>query len=448
MCFTCGADARQPNVIFILVDDLGYGDLGCYGQKLFETPNIDKLAEKGIRFTSHYSGSTVCAPARCSLLTGFHTGNAAVRGNAELYPEGQQPMPADTYTVAHHFKKAGYATAAFGKWGLGMVGSTSDPQQMGFETFYGYNCQRQAHCYYPAWLWRNDQREILWGNEGSFEKVYAPDRIHEETIKFIQTNKDNPFFIYYAILQPHADMVAPEEYMKKYRGKYLPENSYKEDYYRGQSEAHAAFVAMVDIMDVYVGGVMQALDEAGISEDTLILFSSDNGAHEEGGANPDYFNSNGEFKGYKRDLYDGGIRVPMIATWPGKIQPGATTDHVSAFWDFLPTVAEMIGQELDQPVDGISYLPTLLGKESQAEHDYLYWEFSVKGGRKAIRKGHWKGVRYNIHKNPEAPLELYQLEDDPGEENDLAAQFPEIVKELEALMREARKPSPIEKWNF
>ncbi|VGO20449.1 arylsulfatase [Pontiella sulfatireligans] len=440
--------ARQPNVVFILADDLGYGDLGCYGQTMFETPNIDALAKKGMKFTNHYSGSTVCAPSRCALLTGMHMGHAAVRGNAELEPEGQQPMPADTYTAAHLFKKAGYKTGIFGKWGLGAAGSTSDTVAMGFDTFYGYNCQRLAHCYYPAWMWRNNEREFLWGNVSSFSKDYAPDFIHQEALKFIRENKDEPFYCYYALVQPHADMIAPEEYMKKHRGKYLPELNYEEDYYTGQPEGHAAFVAMVNILDDYVGEVMAELDKLGIADDTLVIFASDNGAHEEGGADPEYFDSNAVWKGFKRDLYEGGIHVPMIAAWPGKIKEGVVNDHISAFWDFLPTVAELIGEPLPLKVDGVSYLPTLLGKDGQGNHDYLYWEFAMKGGRKAIRKGNWKGVRYDVFKASDSMLELYDLSADPGETKNLAEQYPEVVAELDALMKKSRKPANLDKWNF
>lgn len=446
MCGLSAAWARLPNVVFILADDLGYGDLSCNGQEKFETPNIDSLAARGMKFVNHYSGSAVCAPSRCALLTGYHMGNAVVRGNLEMEPEGQQPMPADTYTAAHHFKKAGYATGAFGKWGLGMAGSTSGPAAMGFDTFYGYNCQRQAHCYYPAWLWRNNEREFLWGNEGSFDKVYAPDRIHDEALKFMRDNREKPFFLYYAAVQPHADMIAPEETMEKYRGKFLPEKVYPEGYYKGQPEGHAAFAAMVHILDETVGDVVAALESLGLSDNTLIIFTSDNGAHEEGGADPEYFNSNGPWRGFKRDLYEGGIHVPMIAAWPGKIAAGSSTEHLSAFWDFLPTVAELTGVALAKDVDGISYLPTLLGRNTQQKHEFLYWEFPARGGRQAIRKGRWKGVRYNIKRKPDAALELYDLENDPGEQNNIAAEHPEVVAELEALMKQAHTSSSVEEW--
>jgi len=437
---------RPPNIVYILADDLGYGDLSHNGQSKFQTPHIDKLAAEGMRFTNHYAGSCVCAPSRCVLLTGRHTGHAVVRGNAQQTKEGQAPMPADTYTLATHLKEAGYKTGVFGKWGLGFPGSESEPLKMGFDRFYGYNCQYMAHSYYPAWVWDNDDREFLWGNVGSFHKDYAPDFIHRETLNFIRENKDSPFFCYYALIQPHADMVAPETYLKKYRGKFLPESSYEEDYYIGQPEGHAAFAAMVNVLDDYVGEIIAELEELGLAEDTLVIFSSDNGAAKEGGANPTYFDSNAHKKGHKRDLYDGGIHVPMIAKWPGKIKPSTQSEHLSAFWDVFPTLADVASAPLTKEVDGISFLPTLLGKPGQAQHEFLYWEFAAMKGRVAIRKGKWKGVRYNVHQNPQPPLELYDLSTDPGEERNIADNHPKIVKELNTLMTQAHTPPTNPDW--
>ncbi|MBB3205953.1 arylsulfatase A-like enzyme [Rhodopirellula rubra] len=438
VCFAEQPNRQKPNVIFILADDLGYGDLSCYGQTHFQTPHIDALAKRGMRFTQHYSGSAVCAPSRCSLMTGLHTGHTPVKGNAEHAPEGQMPMPADTFTIGHLLQSAGYQTGAFGKWGLGYPGSESDPLKMGFDRFYGYNCQRIAHCYYPAFLWNDDQRELLWGNVASHKRDYAPDLIHREAIDFIRENKDQPFFCYYAAIQPHADMVAPEEYMKRFRGKYLPEVSYPEDYYAAQPEGHAAFAAMVTVLDDYVGEIVAELDELEIAEDTLIIFSSDNGPHQEGGHDPEYFDSNGVVKGVKRDLYEGGVRVPMIAVWPGKIAAGTESDHVCAFWDFLPTMADLASVSLDRDTDGVSMNPTLLGRPNQHEHEYLYWDFPAQGGREALRKGNWKAVRYNINRKPDAPPELYDLSTDVGETNNVADTHPEIVEELGSLMSQAR----------
>ena len=430
--------STQPNVIYILADDLGYGDLGCYGQAKFKTPHIDRLAINGMRFTQHYSGSTVCAPSRCALLTGMHTGHTPVRGNAEVKPEGQAPMPADTFTVGHFLKEAGYRTGIFGKWGLGAPGSVSEPLKMGFDRFYGYNCQRIAPCYYPAFVWNDAQRELLFGNVAQKRGEYAPDLIHEEALKFIRDNKDRPFFCYYAAVQPHADMVAPEKYMEKYRGKFQPETPYPEDYYHGQAEPHAAFVGMVNVLDDYVGEIGNELEALGIAENTLIIFTSDNGPHVEGGHDPEYFNSNGSLRGYKRDLYEGGTRVPMIASWPGQIQAGSVNDHVSAFWDFLPTVADLSGRKLDRKTDGVSMVPTLLGKPNQQEHAYLYWEFPAKKGRVAIRQGDWKAVRYEIALDPDSPLELYDLSSDPGELRNVAAENPAVTSRLRILLKEAR----------
>ncbi|QEG24315.1 arylsulfatase [Mariniblastus fucicola] len=429
---------RPPNVIFILADDLGYGDLSCYGQEKFETPHIDSLARRGIKFTQHYSGSTVCAPSRCCLLTGFHTGHAVVRGNAEVKPEGQEPMPADTLTVAHLMKEAGYKTGVFGKWGLGAPGSASEPLKMGFDRFYGYNCQRIAHCYYPAFVWDNGERQLLIENAAQKNNVYAPKLIQEQALNFIRENKEEPFFLYYAAVQPHADMIAPPSYMKKHRGKYGPEKPHTAGHYHRQEDPHAAFGAMINVLDDYVGEINAELNMLGLADETLIIFTSDNGPHVEGGHDPEYFNSNGNLRGTKRDLYEGGTRVPMIACWPGKIKPDVESDHVSAFWDFLPTMAELTEQAPPVETDGISMLPTLLGQPGQGEHEYLYWEFAERKGRVAIRKGDWKGVRYNASIDPHSPLELYDLSTDPGEEINIANKHPEIVSELRNLVESAR----------
>ncbi|MEM9159687.1 MAG: arylsulfatase [Verrucomicrobiota bacterium] len=453
---TLGVSSSLPNIIYILADDLGYGDLSCYGQKRFETPNIDSLAEEGMRFTAHYSGSSVCAPSRCSLLTGLHTGHAQVRGNAEVMPEGQMPMEEGTFSLARMLKNQGYVTGLFGKWGLGAPESVTEPLKVGFDRFYGYNCQRLAHHYYPYFLWDDDRREILWDNFGLERGVYAPTLIHEQALSFIDENRSRPFFCYYALIQPHAEMLAPEYYMEKYRGKFLPESSYsgidggpdfRKFAYASQPEGRAAFAAMVNNIDDYVGDIVGKLKELGIDESTLIIFTSDNGPHEVGGHDPDFFDSNGPLRGYKRDLYEGGIRVPMIARWPGKIRKRSVSDHVCAFWDVMPTLADLAGVSPSPKTDGVSFLPTLLGGE-QEEHKYLYWEFHERKGRLAIRKGKWKGVRYNAALNPTAKLELYNLMDDPGEELDLAEYYPEVVDELDKLMKGARVESPVERFNF
>ncbi|MFB9057214.1 arylsulfatase [Mariniflexile ostreae] len=448
---------KKPNIIYILADDLGYGDLSSYGQEKFNTPNIDKLAAEGMSFTQHYAGNTVCAPSRSALLTGMHTGHTPVRGNKEIKPEGQYPIPDATYTLAEAFKKQGYTTGAFGKWGLGFPGSEGDPVNQGFDTFYGFNCQRLGHHYYPYHLWSNRDSIVLTGNAGHKKEQYAPALIHDKTMEFIENNKDKPFFLYVPTIIPHAELAAPESYIAKHRGNYEPEISfkgtddgpeYRQGQYESQKDAHATFVAMIEVLDNQVGEIIAKVKELGLEDNTIIVFASDNGPHEEGGADPEYFNSNGPFRGTKRDLYEGGIRVPMIVKWPGKIKQGSKTDLISAFWDVFPTFSEIVGSTVPSNIDGISFLPTLLGNVSeQKQHEYLYWEFHEKGGRQAIRKGNWKAVKYNVLKKPNAAIELYDLSKDIGEKNNVASKFPEIVKEMEAILKSARTPSDVFTFN-
>lgn len=441
----------KPNIVFILADDLGYGDLGCYGQALFSTPNLDQMAAEGMRFTQHYAGSTVCAPSRSSFMTGLHTGHTPIRGNKEYQPEGQWPLPDSAITIAEVLREAGYVTGAFGKWGLGFVGTEGDPNSQGFDEFYGYNCQRIAHNYYPYYLWHNSEKVMLEGNVDSLEGQYAPDLIHAKALEFIENHKDERFFLYYPTVVPHAELKVTAAYMQKYRGQFLPEKSYqgidsgphyKMGGYGSQPESHAAFAGMVDYLDQTVGEVLEKLDALGLSEKTLVLFSSDNGPHMEGGADPDYFNSNGIYKGFKRDLYEGGIRVPFLVRWPGQVPAGTVSEQVGAFWDLFPSFAELAGVSCPDYLDGISLVPSFLEDGKQKQHAYLYWEFHERKGRVAIRKGDWKGIRYDLNDNPDGPLELYDLKSDPGEENNVADQNPELVKELDQLIKSARFPSP------
>lgn len=443
------ASPEKPNIIFILADDLGYGDLSCLGQTKFKTPNIDNLAKEGMTFTQHYAGSTVCSPSRSVILTGQHTGHTPIRGN-KRDDNGNWPIKAEAYTVAELLKDNGYATGAFGKWGLGCPGSAGDPNNQGFDEFYGYNDQTLAHNYYPAFLNHNQDTVWLTDNDNGGTGTYAPNPIHEQALKFIEDNKDQPFFMYYPSVIPHAELFAPEEYMEKYRGKFLPEKNYKgydegdrfrKGPYGSQPESHAAFAAMVDLLDVQVGEIMAKLKELGIDDNTIVLFSSDNGPHMEGGADPDFFDSNSIYQGYKRDLYEGGIRVPTLVRWPGKIEPSSSSDHISAFWDFLPTVADIVGADKPESIDGISFLPTLLGETDQEKHEYLYWEFHEKKGRLAVRQGDWKLIRYNVFIPKETTLELYNLKSDPGEENNVAEKNPEITKKLLTLMETSRTES-------
>lgn len=441
-----------PNVVFILADDLGYGDLSCYGQRKFSTPNIDRLAREGMLFTQHYTGCTVSAPSRSSLMTGMHTGHTPIRGNKSWEPEGQWPLPANSFTMAEMLKARGYVTGAFGKWGLGFVGTEGDPNLQGFDEFYGYNCQSLAHNYYPYYLWHNRQKVSMSGNEGNKTGDYAPDKIHEAALRFMEENKTNPFFLFYPTTIPHAELVAKEEYMKLFSGKFEPEKKYagvdsgpnfRKGAYGSQTEVHATFAAMVKELDDYVGSLLQKLQQLGIEQNTIVIFASDNGPHKEGGADPDYFNSNGGFKGYKRDLYEGGIRTPLLVKWPSKVPQGVVSDHISAFWDIMPTLAEITGAPLLQNTDGISFLPSLLNEGLQKEHEYLYWEFHEQGGRMAVRMGKWKGIIQKVDANPQGKMELYDLSVDKSEMKDVSALNPDIVKQMERIMKEAHTPSAV-----
>jgi arylsulfatase A len=443
--------SSKPNIIYILADDMGYGDLSCYGQKKFSTPNIDKLAAEGIRFTNHYAGCAVSAPSRSCLLTGLHTGHTPIRGNKGVEPEGQWPLPAETVTFPKLLQQAGYKTGAFGKWGLGYIGTEGDPNKQGFNEFFGYNCQSLAHNYYPDHLWHNQEKIVLKENADRQSGLYAPLLIHKKAIEFLDQNRSNPFFMFYCTTIPHAELTAPDDYMTKFRNKFLPEKSYKGvdsgpnfrlGPYGSQPEVHAAFVAMVTLLDDKVGEIVAELKKLGIEKNTIIIFSSDNGPHKEGGADPDYFDSNGPLKGYKRDLYEGGIREPMIAVWPGKIKAGNTTDHVSAFWDVMPTVADIAGLKAPAGIDGISFLPTLLGGK-QPQHAYLYWEFYEMNGRIALRMGNWKAVKYNYTSTPQGATELYDLSTDQGETKNLASIHPDIVKKMEGIMKTSHVPSKV-----
>lgn len=448
----------KPNIIYILADDLGYGDISSYGQKKFSTPNLDAMVANGMKFTQHYSGTSVCAPSRSSLMTGQHTGHTHIRGNKELGTEGQEPLIGSSITIAEVMKEAGYVTGAFGKWGLGFVTTEGGATHQGFDEFFGYNCQRMSHRYYPTHVWHNEEKVMLKGNDWTHKVTYAPDVIQEKTLEFIEHNSDKPFFAYVPIILPHAEMIAPEDpIFEKYKGKYEEtphteeSDNYTSDYgpnmtpkhYCPQPTPHAAFAAMVDRLDMYVGQIVAKVNELGIAENTIIMFASDNGPHGEGGADPKFFNSAGGLKGMKRDLYEGGIRSPFIAVWPAKIKAGSTSDHISAFWDVMPTIADLGGVKTPTQSDGVSFLPTLLGSESQKNHEYLYWEFHGKEGRQAVRKGKWKAVAYRIENPKKATFELFDLDKDPSESHDIASQYPEVVKEMKEIISESHVESEI-----
>ncbi len=438
---------EKPNIVYILADDLGWGDLSCYGQKKFSTPNIDRLAAEGMKFTDHYAGSTVCAPSRCTLMTGLHTGHCQIRGNKEVKPEGQWPLAAGTETLPRMLKRCGYTTGAFGKWGLGAPGSEGDPTNQGFDYFFGYNCQREAHKYYRSHLWRNREKVQLPENDPEKQVGrYCHDLIANECLSFIERNRYAPFFLYAPFTIPHAELVVPEDSMRMFNGAF-PEKPYKprnEKGYGTQLQPHAAFAAMITRLDRDVGRILDMLKALDLDENTIVMFSSDNGPHKEGGADPDFFDSNGPFKGYKRDLYEGGIRVPMLARWPGRVPAGTTTDHVSAFWDLMPTCADLAGIKAETKTDGISFLPTLLGDQArQKHHDHLYWEFHERGGKQAVRMGRWKAVRQKVKRPPESPIELYDLSTDPGETNNIAAAQPDVVKHMAELMKTSHGPNEV-----
>ena len=421
------ASQDRPNILFILADDLGYGDLGCYGQKRILTPNLDRLAAEGLRFTQAYSGSTVCAPSRCSLMTGLHTGHATIRGNKK--PE--VGIRADETTVASLLKQAGYRTAIFGKWGMGGPGTGSVPNTRGFDNFYGYLDQQHAHNYYPEHLWENQNEVFLTNNWFDQRKDYAPDLFARRALEFIKAPSDKPFFLYLTTTIPHADN---ELVRVKGHGMEVPDD--KPYSARDWPQLEKNFAAMVTRMDADVGRILDQLSASGLDRYTVVIFTSDNGPHKEGGHDPEFFSSGGPLRGIKRDLYEGGIRVPFMVRWPGKVAAGGTTDGVIAFWDFLLTAAEIAGVEAPSGLDGISFLPELMGKP-QSGHEYLYWEFHERGFTQAIRLGDWKGVRLEVGE----PIELYNLKTDLAEKENVAAAHPDIVARIDALMKSARTDS-------
>ncbi len=456
----------RPNLIYVLADDLGWGEVGAYGQTKIRTPRLDLLAAEGLRFTQHYAGSAVCAPSRCVLLTGLHTGHAFIRGNDEMAHrgdvwndpelEGQRPLPEGTVTLARLLEQAGYATGMAGKWGLGWAGSSGDPNGQGFDHYLSVLCQREAHNHYPTHLWRDGEKVPL---DNPFFKAhqrlpqnadpsdpasyagysgrdYSMDRLTEDALAFVRAHKDEPFFLYVPYLVPHVALQVPADSLAEYAGAF-EETPYRGDRgYLPHRTPRAAYAAMITRMDRDVGRLVDLVDELGLAERTLIVFSSDNGPSWVGGVDREFFESSGPFRGRKAELYEGGIRVPMIARWTATIAPGRTTDHVSAFQDVLPTFVAAAGGEVPQGLDGLSFLPTLRGRgEAQATHYVLYWEHARRW--QAVRTGRWKGLR----KKPSAPLELYDLEADPGETTDVASKHPEVVRKILALLKSERSPS-------
>lgn len=447
---TLGDVPVKPNIIYILADDLGYGDLGVYGSEHIKTPNLDAMAAKGMRFTQHYSGSTVCAPSRSTLMTGLHTGHAYVRGNNDI------SITDSIVTIAELLKPAGYTSGLIGKWGLGEKDTEGVPNQQGFDYFFGFLNQIRAHNYYPDYLWKNDEKYPLEnevkitdkegyyahgiGSVSTNKKQYVQDLFLEQALSFINREKENPFFLYYAVTPPHANN---EGWMNNAHGMEVPGGltpDYGEYANKDWPDAAKGYAQMVSILDSDVGAILRQLEALGLDENTLIVFASDNGTHAEGGNDPEFLDSNGPLRGMKRDLYEGGIRTPMIAYWPTKINAGSVSDHISAFWDFMPTACAIAGTKIPEGLDGISFLPELLGNE-QPKHESLYWEFHERDGKQAIRKGKWKGVRNNLQADEHAPLELYDLENDISETKNVAAAHPDIVQELLETLKKERTPS-------
>lgn len=468
-------EKRLPNIVYLYADDLGYAELGSYGQQKIRTPRLDQLAAEGMRFTNHYSGSNVCAPARASLLTGKHSGRSFIRDNYEYRPTGQYPLASGETTVATLLRNAGYATGAVGKWGLGPVGTEGDPNKHGFDLFFGYNCQREAHSYYPSHLWRNDQVVDLtpWNGTiprhesgflkaGEYEKIegepqeffarfsgemYSPDLMIEEALGFVRENRDRPFFLYFATPVPHVSVQVPKDSLTEYLGSGWDDQPFMgSNLYHPHPAPRAAYAAMITRMDRDIGRLMDLVEELGLTGETIFLFSSDNGPISRHGAGGEFFNSAGPLRGWKGTYYEGGMRVPHIVRWKGRIEPGSVTDHPSYQPDFLPTALDLAGLSdlIPGDIDGISYAPTVLGHpDRQQKHDYMYWERPAGTGSQAVRIGDWKGIRFGREDGGVTPIELYNLAEDLGEQNDVADQHPQIVARIEQIMREARTTSAV-----
>ncbi len=476
---TLRTDSR-PNIIYILADDLGYGDIGAFGQQHIDTPSLDEMAKQGMRLTQHYAGSTVCAPSRASLVTGKQPGTVQIRGNFELgtfldeEEWGQMPLRPGTNTIGTVMQDAGYKTALIGKWGLGGPGSYGTPNKQGFDYFFGYLDQKQAHNHYPTHLWKNEQRfplkneyldvhqELPDSVDANIPESYLPykrfdfaqQKIADDALRYVEENKNNPFFLYLSFAAPHAALQAPDEEVKAYDKKQFEETPTAGGYLP-VLKPKATRAAMITHLDRSVGKVLDKLKSLGLDKNTLVIFSSDNGPSWEGGADLEFFNSNGDNRGYKRDLYEGGIRMPTIAWWPGKIAENSSSEHVSAFWDIMPTLAQLAEVDAPADTDGISFVPTLLASGEQKAHQHLYWEFHNNNGEhsQAIRldddKGHWKAVRlYNKNNRTDPPIELYNLLSDQEEQVNIASSHPAIAKRMKQLMTESRTRAYIDAWNF
>ena len=463
----------RPNIVYIYADDLGYGELGAYGQQKILTPNLDRMAREGLRFTSHYASSPVCAPSRAMLLTGLHAGHSYIRGNYELggfadeHEGGQMPLPAHTPTIARLLQRAGYATGAVGKWGLGMHDNTGDPNQHGFDSFFGYLDQKQAHNHYPSHLWE-DGRRVPLGNAyfSPHQKLlaapsdpaaydayrgadYAPDLMTERALAFIDRHREHPFFLYVPYTLPHLALQAPAPAVHSYVGRFEERPYLGEQGYVPSRHPRSTYAAMISTLDGYVGRILEHLRQRGLDDRTLVMFTSDNGpTFTAGGVDRAFFDSTAGLRGGKTELYEGGIRVPFIARWPGRVPAGRMTDHVSAQFDMAATFAELAGAEPLEG-DGISLLPALLGREhEQRTHEFLYFEYPENGGQVAVRLGRWKGVKVGMKAQPETTWQLYDLASDRGESTDVAAHHPELLRRLDAVVAREHRRAHIREWEF
>ncbi len=471
LSLNCFAQSK-PNIIYIYADDMGYGELGAYGQTKIKTPNLDRMSAEGMRFTDHYSSAPVCAPARCMLLTGKHGGHTYIHGNYELggfadsLEGGQMPLPEGIFTVGKMMQQAGYKTAAIGKWGLGMANTTGSPIKQGFDYFYGYLDQKQAHNYYPTHLWENDHWDTLQNPVINVHKQldstkatladfnyykgkeYAPAKLTEKALAFIENNKSKPFFLYLPYTLPHLSLQAPDEWVKKYIGQFNERPYYGQNGYASTLYPLSTYAAMISFLDAQVGLILEKIKALGLDENTLILFSSDNGATFNGGVNRRFFNSNGGLRGQKMDLYEGGIREPFIARWPGKITKGTTSAHPSVQFDLMATLAELVHQKTNA-TDGISFLPELMGNaKDQQKHPYIYFEYPENGGQLAIRMGNWKGVKLDVKKHPEKKWQLFNLQTDRNETTDISEKYPDLIKQFELIVKKEHQQAHIQEWEF
>lgn len=472
LCTIAASAQRKPNIIFIYADDLGVGEVGAYGQKKIKTPHLDRLAKEGVQFSNYYTSTPVCAPARCMLMTGRHGGHSYIRGNYELggfsdsLEGGQMPLPEGTITIGRMLQQAGYKTAAIGKWGLGMHYSTGNPNSQGFDYFYGYLDQKQAHNLYPSHLWENGRWDTLHNPYINVHKrldpatvkeedfayykgnAYAIDEMTDKAVNFLQQHHSSPFFLYLPYTLPHVSLQAPDAAVQQYVGQFKEQPYYGTQSYASTQHPLSTYAAMITYLDAQVGIIMEQVKKLGLDEHTIIMFSSDNGSTFNGGVDAAFFNSVSGLRGLKMDLYEGGIREPFIARWPGKIPAGSTSALLSVQYDMMATFAAIAGIEAP-PNDGISLLPEMTGnKTAQAKREYIYFEYPEKGGQVAIRMGNWKAIKTGLKANLHKDWELYDLSADPAEKNNIAAAHPALIPVLDAIVKKEHRPAHIREWEF